>query len=90
MTEKYELIYAEKANYPIVKMCEWIAVSRSGFYDWQARRAAGPNAAARRRSRLARLIRRRSTPPAAPTAPVGSWWCCATAGNASRPGWSAS
>ncbi len=57
MTEKYELIYAEKANYPIVKMCEWIAVSRSGFYDWQARRAAGPNAAARRRSRLARLIR---------------------------------
>ena len=33
MTDKYELICAEKANYPIVKMCDWIAVSRSGFYE---------------------------------------------------------
>lgn len=56
MTDKYELIYAEKANYPIVKMCDWIAVSRSGFYDWSTRKAAPPTAAARRRSRLTRLI----------------------------------
>lgn len=55
MTDKYELIAAEKANYPVVKMCDWIAVSRSGFYDWVARgRTPGP--AARRRSRLARLV----------------------------------
>jgi len=55
VTDKYELIAAEKANYPIVKMCDWIAVSTSGFYDWQARgRTPGP--AARRRSRLARLV----------------------------------
>jgi putative transposase len=57
VTDKYELIYAEKANYPIVKMCDWIAVSRSGFYAWSIRRAAGPTAAAQRRSRLTRLIR---------------------------------
>jgi transposase InsO family protein len=56
VTDKYELIDAEKANYPIVKMCVWIDVSRSGFYEWRDRRSAGPNAAARRRSRLKQLV----------------------------------
>jgi putative transposase len=37
VTSKYEFIDAEKANYPIVKMCDWLNVSRSGFYEWQAR-----------------------------------------------------
>lgn len=55
MIDKYELIWAEKANYPIVKMCGWIEVSRSGFYDWQTARST-PSAAARRRSRLGRLV----------------------------------
>jgi transposase InsO family protein len=55
VTDKYELICAEKANYPIVKMCDWIGVSRSGFYDWQAR-GRTPTAAQRRRSRLGRLV----------------------------------
>jgi len=55
VTDKYELICAEKANYPIVKMCDWIAVSRSGFYDWMTR-GRTPTAAERRRSRLTRLI----------------------------------
>jgi len=55
VTDKYELICAEKANYPIVKMCDWIAVSRSGFYDWMTR-GRTPAAAERRRSRLTRLI----------------------------------
>ena len=55
MTDKYELICAEKANYPIVKMCGWIAVSRSGFYDWVTR-GRTPTAAQRRRSRLGRLV----------------------------------
>ena len=55
MIDKYELICAEKANYPIAGMCDWIAVSRSGFYDWQAR-GRTPTAAQRRRSRLTRLI----------------------------------
>ena len=56
MTDKYELIDAEKANYPIVKMCDWIAVSRAGFYDWRAAAAAGPTAAKRRRSRLTGMV----------------------------------
>ena len=37
MSEKYELIAAEKADptspYPVVKMCGWLGVSTSGFYD---------------------------------------------------------
>jgi transposase InsO family protein len=57
VTDKYELIYAEKAKYPISRMCCWIKVSRSGFYDWQTGRTSGPTAAARRRSRLTRLIK---------------------------------
>lgn len=34
MNEKYEFIEAEKANFPITKMCTWAEVSRSGYYDW--------------------------------------------------------
>ena len=37
MSEKYELIAAEKADptspYPVIKMCTWLQVSSSGFYD---------------------------------------------------------
>jgi putative transposase len=37
MSEKFELIAAEKADpaspYPVVKMCAWLEVSTSGFYD---------------------------------------------------------
>ena len=32
MTSRYEFIDAEKATYPIVKMCVWLDVSKSGFY----------------------------------------------------------
>ncbi|WP_220386377.1 IS3 family transposase [Frankia sp. ArI3] len=41
VTDKYELIAAEKDNYPIRKMCQWLVVSTSGFYDWY-RRPASP------------------------------------------------
>jgi transposase InsO family protein len=37
MSEKYALIAAEKADltspYPVIKMCAWLKVSTSGFYD---------------------------------------------------------
>lgn len=31
------MIEAEKANYPIVRMCVWAGVSESGFYHWRRR-----------------------------------------------------
>ena len=42
MSEKHEFIDAECATLPaegdapaIVQMCEWLGVSKSGFYDWK-------------------------------------------------------
>ena len=44
MSEKYEFIDAECAALPVegdapavVQMCEWLGVSKSGFYDWRSR-----------------------------------------------------
>ena len=57
MSARYELIDAEKATttlggavkYSIVKMCEWLAVSSSGYYEWRDRPTS---ATAARRNRL--------------------------------------
>lgn len=54
MSEIYQLIEAEKANYPIVKMCAWAEVSRSGFYEWRDRPVS---AAEQRRIWLCERIR---------------------------------
>jgi putative transposase len=53
VSRKYGFIDAEKANYPITKMCEWIDVSRSGFHEWRDRAAS---ATAQRQERLKVLI----------------------------------
>lgn len=64
MTEKFEFIDAEYAAYQesgdiyvpsIVRMCRWIEVSRSGFYEW---RNAPESATAKRRGELALIIKK--------------------------------
>jgi putative transposase len=53
VSARYEFIDAEKANYRVVKMCNWMGVSKSGFYEWQGRAAS---ATAKRREELRLLI----------------------------------
>ena len=53
MTSKYEFIDGEKACYPIVLMCVWADVSRSGYYEWLERPTS---ATASRRLELAGLV----------------------------------
>jgi transposase InsO family protein len=58
VSEKYEfietmLISRDKYVYPVVLMCLWLSISRSGFYDWRSRPTS---AAATRRSGLRLLI----------------------------------
>jgi transposase InsO family protein len=54
VSERFVLIDAEKAVFPVVKMCAWLGVSTSGFYEWSNRSAS---ATAQRRAHLAVLIR---------------------------------
>lgn len=53
MSARFEFIDGEKALFPILKMCLWLAVSTSGFYEWRDRPAS---ATARRRAQLAVLV----------------------------------
>jgi putative transposase len=64
VSEKYEFIDAEYADalsaaprgaLTVTRMCGWLRVSRSGFYEWRSR---PESAAAARRARLALLIRK--------------------------------
>ena len=59
MTGVYEFIdaeYATSENAPAVtKMCAWLDVSKSGFYDWKSR---PESATAERRKKLSLIIRR--------------------------------
>jgi putative transposase len=58
MSETFELIAAEKADpnsrYPVSKMCAWLGVSTSGFYDHHN---AGLSDRARRRTKIITHVR---------------------------------
>jgi putative transposase len=63
VSDKYEFIAAERVTHSsensgdaptMVRMCVWIGVSKSGYYEWLDRR---PSAAARRREPLTDKIR---------------------------------
>jgi len=54
VSAKYAFICSEEGNYPIVSMCRWAGVSRSGYHDWKTRE---PSARAKRRAKLTELVR---------------------------------
>lgn len=37
MNAKYAFIAGEEGSYPVIKMCAWAKVSRSGYYEWRDR-----------------------------------------------------
>jgi putative transposase len=60
VTDKYAFIDAEYAGMPgenaggaptIARMCEWLGVSKSGYYDWKLR----PESAAAKRRELLKI-----------------------------------
>jgi hypothetical protein len=53
VSSKYEFIDAEKDDYPITKMCDWLDVSRSGFHEWRDREES---ATTKRQEKLKLLI----------------------------------
>jgi putative transposase len=54
VSAKFEFIDAQKAEFSIVKMCEWAEVSTSGYYEWRGRPAS---TTAMRRAHLAALVK---------------------------------
>lgn len=53
MSDTYEFIDGQTYAYPIVRMCAWLDVSRSGFYEWRDRPAS---ATTQRRAELTEVI----------------------------------
>ncbi|KLU09351.1 transposase [Kocuria sp. SM24M-10] len=50
-------MHAQKANYEVARMARLLGVSRSGYYAWAARCAAGPGPQALRRTRIDEAVR---------------------------------
>jgi hypothetical protein len=53
----FEVIHAEKANFPVTRMAELLEVSRAGYYAWAQRLDAQPGPRAVRRAALAEQIK---------------------------------
>jgi putative transposase len=71
VSDKYELIDAEKATYPIAKICAWLDVSKSGFYEWRDRPAS---LSEQRRQELKARSNRSSTTATPRTATDACTW----------------
>ena len=54
MSDKFEFIDGLKYTYSIARMCAWLSVSRSGFYEWRSRPLS---ATAERRESIKDVIR---------------------------------
>lgn len=54
---RYRFIEDHRRELPVGKMCRVLAVSRSGYYDWRARKGAPPGPRAARRAELTTRIR---------------------------------
>jgi transposase InsO family protein len=51
----FELVEREERGpYPIIKMCAWVGVSRSGYYDWRRR---GPSVTEQHRNKYRELVK---------------------------------
>ena len=53
MSAKFAFIDGDKDHFPISKMCAWLDVSTSGYYEWRDR---PPSPATQRRERLAAMV----------------------------------
>ena len=88
MSEKYALIAAEKADptspYPVIKMCVWLEVSTSGFYDHcnalpSTGRCAGPRSpttSGQHTSSAAKLTVCAASTPSCSAATTRRWPAC--------------
>jgi putative transposase len=56
VSQKYELMFVEKAYFSVSMMAGLLGVSRSGYYAWEQRQAGPPSATVRRRGELAVVI----------------------------------
>ncbi len=57
---KYEFIEQERANFPVRRLCEVLAVSTSGYYDWRKRQPSHRSQANTTLSQRIRFFHKRS------------------------------
>ncbi len=53
----YEFIEVHSQHYPVASLCSLLAVSRSGFYDYLARKSQGPSAREQEQAQLVERIK---------------------------------
>lgn len=70
---KYAFIDAEKAHYPLNRMCVWLEVSRSGFYEWRCRPTSATELARRELKIIIEYLFEDPTAPTAIAASTPSW-----------------